>query len=204
VAIFVIRHGETPGNAARVLQLPDTPLSERGAAQAEQLARRLAHEPIGRILASDYTRAAMTAAALETATGAPLVHDPLLRERNFGDLRGTPYDDLGFDPFAPGYQPPGGESWQVFHERVARAWKTIRAAAEETPGHLAVVTHGLVCFSLAENHFRLPEGDAVPTRFGNTALTVVDGRAPWAVQRLNCTAHLEGGAAQDDLSGGAL
>ena len=30
MAIFLIRHGETPLNASRVLQWPDTPLSERG------------------------------------------------------------------------------------------------------------------------------------------------------------------------------
>ena len=200
MAIFTIRHGETPGNAARVLQLPDTPLSERGTAQAEQLARRLADQPIGRILASDYTRAAKTAEALEAATGALLVHVPLLQERNFGELRGTAYADLGFDPFAAGYEPPGGESWEIFHERVARAWGVIRSAAAETPGHLAVVTHGLVCFSLAANHFRLPRGDAPPMRFGNTSLTVIDGHAPWTVRRLNCTAHLED-SARDDLSG---
>jgi broad specificity phosphatase PhoE len=201
VAIFVIRHGETPGNAARILQHPDTPLSPRGVEQAERLARRLAGQPVGRILASDFTRAAMTAAALETATGAPLLHDRVLQERNFGDLRGTPYADLDFDPFAPGYEPPGGESWEVFHGRVGRAWEVIRAVAADTPGHLAVVTHGLVCFSLAAHHFRLPADEPAPARFGNTALTVVDGREPWVVRRLNCTAHLDGSGADDDLSG---
>ena len=33
MSILLARHGETPSNAARVLQLPDTPLSERGLAQ---------------------------------------------------------------------------------------------------------------------------------------------------------------------------
>ena len=30
--IFLIRHGETAANAARIVQTPDTPLSERGIA----------------------------------------------------------------------------------------------------------------------------------------------------------------------------
>ena len=55
MAIFVVRHGETPGNAARVVQTPETPLSARGALQAERLARRLADAGIGHILASDAT-----------------------------------------------------------------------------------------------------------------------------------------------------
>ena len=54
--------------------------------------------------------------------GAPLTFDPLLHERNFGDIRGTPYASLGFDMFAPDYAPPNGETWEVFHTRVDRAW----------------------------------------------------------------------------------
>ena len=202
MAIFVIRHGETPGNAARVVQTPETPLSARGAHQAERLARRLADEEIGHILASDLARAAMTAERLQAATGAPVAHDPLLQERNFGDVRGTAYADLDVDIFAPDYAPPGGEDWATFHARVVRAWARIREAAGETRGHLAVVTHGLVCFSLARNHFALPPGETVPMRFGNTAITLVDAAPPWTVRKLNCTAHLEGGDASDDVSSG--
>src|SRR5262245_21507210 len=35
-SIFLIRHGETLGNASRVVQHPDDPLSPRGLAQAER------------------------------------------------------------------------------------------------------------------------------------------------------------------------
>ena len=41
MTILIVRHGETDGNAARILQRPDVPLNERGMRQAEQLARRL-------------------------------------------------------------------------------------------------------------------------------------------------------------------
>jgi len=40
MTILVVRHGETDGNAARILQRPDVPLNERGLRQAEQLAQR--------------------------------------------------------------------------------------------------------------------------------------------------------------------
>ena len=59
--LFLIRHGETEGNALRILQHPDIPLSSRGIAQAERLARRLAREGITRIVSSDYARAMTTA-----------------------------------------------------------------------------------------------------------------------------------------------
>lgn len=191
MSIFLIRHGETSGNAARIVQRPEIPLSERGQAQAERLARRLAGAGITAILSSDLARAAMTAEHLARVTGLPVAFEPLLHERNFGDLRGTAYADLDFDPFDPGYAPPNGESWEVFHARVDRAWARVREAAAATPGHLAVVTHGLVCRSLAGRHLALPGGQGVPERWENTSVTIVEGRAPWRVALLNCCAHLD-------------
>ena len=192
MSIFLIRHGETLGNAARVVQRPDSPLSPRGIAQAERLARRLHCEGIARILASDLARAAMTAEYLRRATGAPLEFDSLLHERNFGDLRGTAYAEIPFDAFAPDYAPPNGETWETFHSRVDRAWLRAQEVAAATDGHLAVVTHGLVCHSLAARHLALPVGQALPERWENTAVTLVEGPTPWRVRLLNCIAHLDG------------
>ena len=189
--IFLIRHGETEGNAARIVQRPEIPLSPRGQAQAEALARRLAKEGVARIVSSDLARAVGTADRLERATGAPLSFDPLLQERNFGDIRGTAYDDLGFELFALDYAPPGGETWDVFHARVDRAWEAVRALAAATRGDLAVVTHGLVCRSLAGRHLSLADGEVVPERWENSSVTIVEGRAPWRVRLLNSIAHLE-------------
>ena len=191
MSIFLVRHGETLGNAARTVQMPDNPLSPRGLAQAERLARRLAHEGITLILSSDYSRAAETAEHLRRATGAPVHHSPLLQERNFGDIRGTPYAELGFDMFEPDYAPPNGETWDVFHARVDRAWRLVQETAATTDGHLAVVTHGLVCRSLVARHLILPEGEQAPVAWQNTALTIIDHPAPWRVRLLNCTSHLD-------------
>src|SRR6266478_2216451 len=173
MSIFLIRHGETLGNASRTVQLPDNPLSPRGMAQAERLARRLEREGIASILSSDLARAVITADYLRRATGAPVQYDPLLQERNFGDIRGTPYAELGFDMFAPGYAPPNGETWPLFHARVDQAWARVQELAAATGGDLAVVTHGLVCRSLAARHLVLADGEAVPERWENASLTIV-------------------------------
>jgi probable phosphoglycerate mutase len=203
--IFLIRHGETLGNASRTVQLPDNPLSPRGIAQAERLARRLEREGVASILSSDLARAAETAQRLARVTGLAVEHHALLQERNFGDLRGTPYAELGFDMFAPGYAPPNGETWEVFHERVDRAWALICARAAAADGHLAVVTHGLVCRSLAGRHLVLPDGHVVPERWENTAVTILDGTdRTWRVRRLNCIAHLDDLAAQPLADSGAV
>ena len=203
MAIYLIRHGETLGNASRTVQLPDNPLSPRGVAQAERLARRLEPEGIASILSSDFCRAVTTAERLQRATGAPIRHDPLLQERNFGDLRGRPYSEIGFDMFAPDYAPPGGETWEVFHTRVDLAWAVIQEAAGAADGHLAVVTHGLVCRSLAARHLLLSDGLEVPVRWENTALTIIDRAAPWRVRLLNCIAHLDDPATRPLSDSGA-
>jgi probable phosphoglycerate mutase len=192
MAIFVVRHGETELNAARVIQMPTTPLSARGRRQAERLAERLLPLGIARILTSDYARAVETADAIAARTRAPVAIDPLLRERDFGDIRGTPYHHLGRDPFAPDYHPPNGESWPMFHERVAAAWAMVARVAADTPGHRAVVTHGLVCRVLVDRHLALPIGSSTPDLWGNTALTEIDAVAPWQIRTLACIAHLDG------------
>src|SRR5256885_14123492 len=177
MSIFLIRHGETEGNAARIVQRPESPLSERGAAQAERLARRLAREGIAQIVSSDLARAVTTATRLHDVTRVPLAFDPLLQERNFGDVRGTFYADLGFDLFAPDYAPPNGEAWPAFHARVDRAWARIQELAAAALGHLAVVTPGLGCRSLAERHLGLPDGEAGPAPRGTTGPATVCRRA---------------------------
>ena len=189
--IVLVRHGETHGNAARILQRPEIPLSSRGTLQAQRLAARLAKLPIGRILASDLARARMTAESVAAATGAPLELDALLQERNFGDLRGTPYADLAEDPFAPGYLPPGGESWEQLHQRADLAWERVVALARRTEGHLVVVTHGLVCHSLVSRRFELAPGVVAPAGFANTSVTLIGPEAPWRVSLANCIAHLD-------------
>ena len=152
---------------------------------------------MGHILASDLPRAVMTAQALEQATGAPVTYEPVLQERNFGDIRGTAYEDVGVDIFADGYVPPGGESWEAFHQRVDHAWERVRVALNGHGMHLAVVTHGLVCRGFVSRHCTLPAGLSEPAGWANASLTVIDAAAPWQVQLLNCTAHLD-----DDLGAG--
>jgi len=188
MAIYLLRHAETDGNATRVVQLPGAPLSVRGRDQAARLARRLAGAGIGRIVSSDLARALETAEALRATIGAPLDIDPTLAERNYGDVRGTPYSQLPEDIFAPDYEPPGGETWAVFHARVDDAWNRLLHVAAGTDGHLSVVTHGLVCEAILERHLGgVPDDDV--QRWGNTAVTIVE--PPRTVRLLACTAHLD-------------
>jgi broad specificity phosphatase PhoE len=209
--ILLIRHGETPLNVARVLQPADTPLSARGIAQARALAQRLAGDSVQHIVSSDLPRARHTAELIAAATGASLTTSALLRERNFGDWRGQPYDRLAIDPLTMREAPPGGESAEMFEARVALAFAHIvdpgvnPHAAEALPrGALAVVTHGLVLRAMLSAHIRLPEGSASPQHLGNTSLSEFAAAPPHLATLVNCMRHLDDTAGDDPqaLSGG--
>ena len=68
-----------------------------------------------------------------------------------------------------------------------------------------MVSHGLVLHSIAARHVELPPEvprpgpDGPPLRFGNTALSILSGPAPWRSVLFDCTAHLESELADDAL-----
>jgi probable phosphoglycerate mutase len=190
MTILLVRHGETAGNASRILQRADVPLNERGMRQAEQLARRLFDHGFVHIVCSDLLRARMTAAPLAARSGIAIEENPLLEERNFGDLRGVPYAELTENPFGPDFAPPNGEDWPTFHSRVADAFDFMVSRRRSVNGTMVVVTHGLVCRALVERHALLPEGVVAPERFDNTSVTVLHEDAPHATSLINCTRHL--------------
>ena len=203
MTILLVRHGETDGNAARILQRPDVPLNARGVRQAEQLAQRLSTERFVHILCSDLLRARMTAAPLAARCGLAVEESPLLQERNFGDVRGMAYAALAEDPFGPDFAPPNGEDWPTFHARAADAFDFIVSRRRRASGALVVITHGLVCRALVERHARLPDGAVSPERFDNTSVTVLHEDAPHGVSLINCTRHLAASIEIDHAGGPA-
>lgn len=203
MTILLVRHGETDGNAGRILQRPDVPLNARGLRQAERLVPRLMTDGFVHILCSDLLRARMTAAPLATRSGMTIEESPLLQERNFGDLRGRSYDALPEDPFGPDFAPPNGEDWPTFHARIAEAFAFIVNARRNVKGTLVVVTHGLVCRALVERHARPPTGVVVPERFDNTSVTVLHEEAPHGASLVNCTRHLTASPEMDRNGGPA-
>ena len=148
--IIAVRHGETAWNVdTRIQGHIDIPLNDTGRWQARQLARALANEPIAAIYASDLQRAHATAQEVADATGAPLVADPGLRERRFGELQGRtfvqieadlPEQALRWRKRDPDFAPEGGESLTALRERIAAT--THRLAAQHMGGLVLLVAHG--------------------------------------------------------------
>lgn len=203
MTIVIVRHGETDGNAARILQRPDVPLNRRGMRQAEQVAERLAAQGLVHIVCSDLLRARMTAAPLAARSGITVEESPLLQERDFGDLRGTAYAELAEDPFGPSFAPPNGEDWPTFHARVAEAFALVVRRRRGLSGTLVVITHGLVCRALVERHAHISAESIVPQRFDNTSVTVLHEEPPHRAGLINCTRHLTAALESDFASGAA-
>lgn len=204
MSLYLIRHGETELNAARVMQPADTPLSARGLQQADAIAERVAQLGVAAIVASPLARAWATADAISAAATLPVARLALLEERNFGDWRGRSYDALGSDAIGAIDAPPGGEAMADFVARVAQAFAAIVALRATLGGPLAVVTHGLVIQALVTRHLTRPAGSAAPSRIANTSLTIASALPPHEITLFDCTRHLVATLRDDarGLSGG--
>ena len=190
MSIFLIRHGQTNGNRDRIVQVPETPLSDLGQQQAIQLAASFKHIAIDAIICSDHLRTQQTAYPLKNAGQPTFSLQPLLRERDFGDLRGRAYDDIGADIFEDGYSPPNGESQQQFLERVSLAWECILDTYQQSQGNLVVMTHGLVLRELIRQHLKVDNSTLPLSDFQNTCITEVCGKDKKTVLRFCDANHL--------------
>lgn len=127
--LFLARHGETTWNLEHRLQgRADTPLTDRGRAQARALAALLADEPLAAVYASPLQRAAETARPLALRRGLVPELRPELVEIGYGVLEGRTADDPDAeiralfaarkrDPI--GFRPPGGgETYAELRDRL--------------------------------------------------------------------------------------
>lgn len=98
--MILLRHGQSEFNrhftaTRRDPGITDPPLTALGREQAEAAAAAFAHERIGRIVVSPYTRALATAVPIAAALGLPVVVNPIVRERYaFTCDIGTPRTEL--------------------------------------------------------------------------------------------------------------
>ena len=148
--IIAVRHGETAWNVdTRIQGHLDIALNDTGRWQARQVARALADEPLAAVYTSDLQRAHATAQAIAQASGAPLVAEPGLRERSFGELEGRTFAEIEAElpeqarrwrQRDPHFAPTGGETRVQLRERIAAT--THRLAAQHTEQLIVLVAHG--------------------------------------------------------------
>jgi broad specificity phosphatase PhoE len=123
--IYLVRHGETAANRARLaLGRADPPLTDVGRAQADALAARFSDSGATRVLSSPLARARATADAIAGVLGVSVEDEPRLVELDYGE-----WDERSFSEFPPedlvrwrtdaSFAPPGGESLLAVGARVA-------------------------------------------------------------------------------------
>ena len=136
--IFLVRHGVTVDNARQIMQgQTQGELNQRGREQAEQVAQRLASEPLDAIVASDLHRAIQTAEVIAEPHGLPVVTTPLLRERDWGSFTGRFIPDLRNEVW-----PDDIESEEALLER-ARSF-LINMTATYPGKRVVAVGHGII------------------------------------------------------------
>lgn len=193
--LLLVRHGETP-TTGMVLpgRVPGLHLSDRGRAQAERIAERLAGLPVDAIYSSPLERACETAEPTAARTGLEVNHDAGLLECDFGEWTGAVLAELAALPqwqtvqHSPSaFRFPNGESFTQMQARIVGALEGLCAA------HAGGV---VVCFSHAD-----PIKAAVANALGThldlfqrivispgsvSAVSYVEGQAP-SVLMVNST-----------------
>jgi broad specificity phosphatase PhoE len=149
---LLVRHGETVWNVeGRWQGQGDSPLTERGVAQARQLALALRDELIRAVYSSDLGRAMATAKEVAAQHALEVVPDPRLREINCGGMTGLTRvqieEQFGDLLHRWAYHPatqrlPDGETLSEAHARALEFF------AERMPAHanetVVVIAHGAI------------------------------------------------------------
>lgn len=185
--LWLVRHGRTLFNERGIAQgWCDSPLSEEGRHQVQQLADDLHDAPWVGVYSSPSERAMDTAEAL-VGDRLPIVRDRRWKEYNFGVWEARANDEVFAELNrigAPGDTPSvrlrglyfgdfpaleNGESGADFGSRVADAIADIRSAHDG--GDVLVVTHGMtigVAVGQADPAFEYGRG------VGNASITLIE------------------------------
>jgi broad specificity phosphatase PhoE len=137
--IVLVRHGETEANLRRCFaDSDDVPLTDEGRRQSRELAFRLSREFCPEVLVSShFLRARETCEIIGRVLGLPTEAIPGIHERDFGSLKGQPYELLG--------EAPDCESLESLAAVRRRAMQVIEALRVRYPGReIVIVTHGAV------------------------------------------------------------
>lgn len=148
--LYLIRHGQTELGKRFHLPNPETPLSEQGRIQADNVAKTLASIFVSKVYTSPFTRAQETAAYVAMAHGTPLVQHEFFREKMYPNGGyGRSYLNFGFVKLAyatllglvfPNYHIADEETMLELMNRAKYAKGFLESHEEDT---VVVVSHSL-------------------------------------------------------------
>lgn len=210
--VYLVRHGQSADNIAPVFQAPDSPLSDVGEVQVQNMAQRVAKLSFETLLASPLPRAKQTAQAIEKVTSkVPEFSDLFVESRMPSSIHGKSYDDERANmiwrewkksKFTLGMIVEDGENYEALLERADEALEFLRNQKEES---MVVVTHGYFLRTIVARVLLGTDisADAFKTfqkslAHENTGITVLRYRAgfeepaKWRLWIYNDHAHLAG------------
>ena len=194
MTLVFVRHGQSEGNQRGVAQgWLDSPLTERGRADARAAAERLSSSGASAVYSSDLARARETGEIIAALVGPPLEHRRRLREQGLGEGQGLSWREIrerwGAGVRAGRGDIPGEEATADFRERVARDFDLL---AERHSEELAIcAAHGGSIRMVIGHVLGLPPDVYPRVHIANGSLTVVemDGGCP-VLTSLNDACHI--------------
>ncbi|SHH31916.1 histidine phosphatase family protein [Cognatishimia maritima] len=183
--LFLVRHG--PTHAKTMVGWSDLPADLSDTAALDRLDAFLPDEAI--VVSSDLLRAKQTADALQNQRPR-WDHHTDLREIHFGAWELKSHTEIADKDHmmafwdTPGaIRAPGGESWNVFAERVNRAFDALinRAGGRD----MILVCHFGVIVAAIERALQISTYDAFGHRIDNLSVTEVRLEPTWKATRIN-------------------
>ena len=205
--VTLIRHGETEWNlSGRWQGHADSPLSERGVAQAEALGKRMKPGDFEFFYSSDLDRAMHTSRLVGGPSGWEAIPNANLRERDLGVLEALTTEEMverqpeayqSFRNGGPDYVPPDGESFRQFCERCSKAVEEIALAHEGAK--IGIVAHGGVLGAIFRHVLNIPLEAERNFVLLNCSLNRIEKKENgWNLVSWGDVAHLEGMSSLDD------
>ena len=165
--LFLVRHGETVDNAAKILQgQRQGELNKNGIEQARQTAERLKDEKIDVFVSSDLKRSIDTCRIIANAHGVnDIVTTPLLRERDWGGFTGKYIPDLEHADW-----PDDVESLEHLNARAQNFLTWLKVTYPDKT--VLAVGHGIINKAIQSVYFHKPMNEI--HKMGNAEVRVLD------------------------------
>lgn len=156
VRLYLVRHGETVGNADRIMQgQTQGELNAKGREQAREAALKMKDADIDVFVSSDLRRSAETCGIIAEPHGMPVITTPLLRERDWGSFTGKHIPGLKDVPW-----PDDIESADDIKKRAKKFLCYLR---EAYPGKTVLaVGHGIINKAIQSVHLNKEMSDIAP------------------------------------------
>jgi len=147
--IYLVRHGQSQGNVSPVFQSVESPLSELGLKQADDVAERVSHLRFDKFVSSPIKRTKQTAEAISKRINKKPEYSELFVERiKPSSIDGKPYEDIQANKvwrdwenslITQGNKIEDGENFDEITKRAKKALEYLKSCDESS---ILVVTHG--------------------------------------------------------------